>query len=281
MTDEPVTSDHVHGWRDYIGRSETRRQTLDPETLRRFAAAVGADLDVERQTPPLAHWAYFLDVAAPDAIGGDGHPRRGGGLMPPVTLPRRMFAASALRYIAPLRLGRDAELSLTVADVKQRSGRTGALVFVELDRVVSQDGLDRVRERQTIVYRGLGERQPAIAPAEMVARSDAEIWRPGPVDLFRFSAVTFNAHRIHYDQAYATAEEGYPALVVQGPFAAVKLHALAARSQPDRELRGFSFRANAPLFVDQPVLLAPGAATGSFDAIRCDGALAMSASVDF
>jgi 3-methylfumaryl-CoA hydratase len=275
------TADEIETWRGHVGRSETRRQRLDVETLRRFAAAVGADLDVERTPPPLAHWAYFLDVVGPADIGPDGHPRRGRGVMPAITLPRRMFASAAMRFSEPLALGQDAELTLTVADVKHRVGKTGELVFVEVDRVLAQEGRERLSERQTIVYRGAGEATAAVQPADLPPRPGEEVWTPNPVDLFRFSAVTFNSHRIHYDQTYVRDEEGYPDLVVHGPFTALKLATLAGRDQRDGALKTFTFRAVSPLFVDQPIRLAPGAAPGEVEATRCDGALAMSASAAF
>jgi 3-methylfumaryl-CoA hydratase len=277
---EAATAD-IEAWRGHVGRSETRRQIVDAETMRRFAAAIGADLDVERKAPPLAHWAFFLDVVGPDDIGPDGHPKRGRGLMPAITLPRRMFASAAIRFGAPLVLGREAELTLTVADLKHRVGKSGELVFVEVDRVLTQDGEERVNERQTIVYRAAGEATAAIKPADLSARPGEEIWAPGPVDLFRFSAVTFNSHRIHYDQAYARGEEGYPDLVVHGPFTAVKLAALAERDHSGEPMTAFSFRAMSPLFAGQPICLAPGETPGDIEAIRCDGATAMAASAAF
>lgn len=263
----------VEAWRGWIGRAETRRQWLDPELARRYAAAVGSDLDIEQSFPPLGHWAYFVDVAGPDGLGVDGHPKRGGdGLMPPITLPRRMFAAGTLQFVEPLALGQDAELTLTIADVRHRSGRSGDLVFVEVDRVLSQAGRVRVQERQTIVYRDAGEPTLAVIPAADLPVGD-ETWTPTAADLFRYSAATFNSHRIHYDRPYATEVEGYPALVVQGPLTASKLLALASRSGA---VRRFAFQARAPLFQGQAIQLRPG-----FEAIRCDGAQAMSATVEF
>ncbi|HEY3887994.1 MAG TPA: hypothetical protein VGL73_05420 [Caulobacteraceae bacterium] len=276
-----ATAADIEAWRGHIGRSETRGQIIDAEIMRRFAAAIGADLDVERRAPPLAHWAFFLEVVGPGDIGPDGHPRRDRGIMPAISLPRRMFASAVLRFGAPLVLGREAELSLTVADVKHRVGKTGQLVFVEVDRVLTQDGRERVNERQTIVYRAAGEATPAIQPVDLPVRPGEEVWAPNPVDLFRFSAVTFNSHRIHYDQAYAQNEEGYPGLIVHGPFTAVKLAALAARDHPAEPMKAFSFRAMSPLFAGQPIRLAPGQTPGDVEAIRCDGATAMAASAAF
>jgi 3-methylfumaryl-CoA hydratase len=272
---EAITPEELESWRAHVGREEIRRQSLDVESLRRFAAAQGADLDVERHPPPLAHWAWFLEVIGPGGLGPDGHPNRG-GLLPPVRLPRRMFASATMTFEAPLVLGAPAELSLTVAEVRHRSGKTGDLVFVEVDRRLSQDGLLRLTERQTIVYRELGAATPRVAAAEPPLNRDVELWTPGPVDLFRFSAVTFNSHRIHYDLPYAMNEEGYPGLVVHGPFTAAKLFALA-RGRAGRPLTSFSFRAVAPLFAGQPVYLAAGDGEGEVQAIRRDGAVAMTA----
>ena len=120
MTDEqagPIRPEEIEAWRAHVGRQETRRQRLDVESLRRFAAAQGADLDVERRPPPLAHWAYFLEAVGQGAIGSDGHPRRG-GLLPPVRLPRRMFAAAVMTFVEPLALDDPAELTLTVAQLR-------------------------------------------------------------------------------------------------------------------------------------------------------------------
>ena len=270
-----IRQEEVDAWRAHVGRREVRRQRLDVESLRRFAAAQGADLDVERDPPPLAHWAWFLEAVGPDGLGADGHPRRG-GLLPPVRLPRRMFASAAMTFDSPLSLDTPAELTLTVADVRHRSGKTGDLVFVEVDRSLTQDGVPRLSERQTIVYRGLGEPVAPVEPTDLPPHRNAEVWDPGPVDLFRFSAVTFNSHRIHYDLPYAMGEEGYPGLVVHGPFTAARLFALA-RARMGRPLTAFSFRAVAPLFAGQPVYLAPGAEGGDVQALRCDGAVAMTA----
>lgn len=275
----PIRPEEIEAWRAHVGRQEIRRQRLDVETLRRFAAAQGADMDVGRRPPPLAHWAWFVDTVGPDAIGPDGHPRRG-GLLPPVRLPRRMFAAAVMTFEKPLALDAEGELSITVADVRHRTGKTGDLVFVEVDRRLSQEGRERLSERQTIVYRGLGDPVAPVEPTDLPPRHDALAWLPTPVDLFRFSAVTFNSHRIHYDRPYVTGEEGYPDLVVHGPFTAAKLFAFA-EGRARRPIRRFEFRAMAPLFVSQPIYLAPGEEEGDVQALRCDGAVAMSAKATF
>lgn len=270
-----VTIEQLAQWQGWIGRSETQRQVLDAEALRRFAAAIGEPLDVEAVQPSLAHWAFFLPTVAADQIGPDGHPKRG-GFLPPITLERRMFAAASMRFDGALVLGQEAQLTQTIASVKHKPGRSGDLVFVEVDRAIAQQGATRVTERQTIVYRPAGDPTPAVADAGAALVDGEQMWQPGPVDLFRFSAVTFNSHRIHYDVPYATGEEGYPALVIHGPFTATKLFGYA-RSLAAGPVTGFEFRAAAPLFLGSPVRLAPDAGPGGVRAIRCDGTVAMNA----
>ncbi|MGE0741187.1 MAG: hypothetical protein AB7O98_07575 [Hyphomonadaceae bacterium] len=263
----------VRHWQEWTGRSEMRSERLDIAAARRFAAATGQDLDVAAHAPALAHWAFFLPVATVDEVGEDGHPKRG-GFLPPVTLPRRMFAAAEMEFVAPLDLDQAAELTSTVVSVTHKSGQSGELVFVEVARVLAQQGGARVREKQTIVYRGAGAPIAPLAPA--AAAPQGEAWTPATTDLFRFSAATFNTHRIHYDLPYARDVEGYPDLVVQGPLLATKLCALARRTA-GRPLTRFSFRAQAPVFVSQPVAFVADRSSQEVKVVRCDGAAAMTA----
>jgi 3-methylfumaryl-CoA hydratase len=265
----------VAHWQSWIGRAEIRSEVLDPGSLRRYAAALGEDLDVESFPPSLAHWAFFLPVVPESEVGSDGHPKRG-GVLPPVSLPRRMFAASAIFFERPLRLCEPATLTSTVADVKHRAGRAGDLVFVDVMRVIEQDRATCVSERQTIVYRNECQHIAPVVDAHLPDSEAAVIWQPRAFDLFRFSAVTFNGHRIHYDLPYAIEEEGYPGLVVHAPFTAAKLYGYARRGAGRAPTR-FSFRALAPLFASQPVRLTSAEEAGEFRAIRCDGTVAMTA----
>lgn len=258
---------------DWIGRTRVERAMLEPELVRRYAAALGAPLEVERTFPPLGHWAFFNEAASPSDLGPDGHPRRG-GFLPPVEPPRRMFAAAEFRFEGALELGRAAELASTIADVRRRDGRSGPLVLVDVTRRLEQAGSLKLIETQTIVYREAGAPTPPVE--DLGAGGEGEVWRPGPVDLFRFSAATFNGHRIHYDAPYAQGVEGYPGLVVHGPFTAARLCGLAQRIA-GAPLAAFAFRALAPLFVDQPVTLRAGDGGGRVEAIRCDGQRAMEA----
>jgi 3-methylfumaryl-CoA hydratase len=270
MTLDPADVAH---WRSWIGRTERRTEIIETESVRRFAAALGEPLDVEQALPSLAHWACFLPVVEPGAIGPDGHPRRG-GFLPPVSLPRRMFAAAEMRFGAALVLGAEAVRTSEVAAVTHKAGRSGDLMLVEVDHRITQGEAMCVEERQTLVYRGEGGVTPGIGPAAVLPAG--ECWRPGPVDLFRFSAATFNSHRIHYDEAYAREEEGYPGLVVHGPFTAARLFGLARRQGP---VRRFAFRAQAPLFLGQPIVLR-AAGSGQYEAVRCDGTVAMTATAE-
>jgi 3-methylfumaryl-CoA hydratase len=257
-------------WCPSIGREEKRRELICPEPLRRFALAIGADPDVENHAPPLAHWAFFLPEPSDNNIGPDGHPWRG-GFMPEISLPRRMFAASAMEFHAPLVLGQDASLASRIADVSHKQGRSGDLVFVEVERIVAQGGTIVIQERQNFVYREIAP--PAPMPEPLPTPPIGESWSPDEVNLFRFSAATFNGHRIHYDAPYARDAERYPALVVHGPFTAAKLAARAMRGGP---LRTFAFKALVPLFVGQAISLRDHG-ENAVEAVRCDGAIAMRA----
>lgn len=275
---DPITPEELADWRRFIGRTEVRRQVLDLESMRRYAVAVGAGLDVERCQPPLAHWAYFLEALDAGGLAGDGHALRDRGLLPAVRLPRRMFASARFQFREPLALEREAELTLTLVSIEHRVSASGDLVFVEVDRNVRQNDAPCVIERQTLVYRAAHQAMDAPFPAASPDRDGEAVWVPTTVDLFRFSAATFNSHRIHYDLPYARDEEGYPKLVVQGPLTAVKLLAFARRRlHPAEAIAGFAARASAPLFVDQPVRLAPGQSPDEVQAIRCDGTVAMTA----
>lgn len=276
----PATVDlaQMEDWRKHIGRERVQRNILDADVLRRFAAATGSSMQVELTQPPLAHWAYFLDAACDATLAHDGHARRN-DFLPPIHLPRRMFAAADIQFERALDLGRSAECVTRILDVRHRTGASGELVFLEFERQISQSQILRVTERQTLVYRGLAEPMAAIEPTASLDFSH-QAWQPGPVELFRFSAVTFNAHRIHYDAAYARDVEGYPGLIVHGPFTAVKLLNFAIETSC-RAVRSFSFRVVAPLFVSQPIAFAAGDTADSFVAKRCDDTVAVVAKAEF
>ena len=199
--------------------------------------------------PPCWHWLYFLPVHRQSEIGPDGHPRRG-GFLPPVPLPRRMWAGSQLTFHATLRVGQQISRTSRIADVRMKEGRTGPLVFVNVDHEIRADGHLAISERHDIVYRDMPA--PGEAAPAGVAAPQGEEWsrriEPDDVLLFRYSALTFNGHRIHYDRRYVTGVEGYPGLIVHGPLIATLLLDLLRRSLPEAVVRNFSFRAVKPLF---------------------------------
>lgn len=250
--------------RSWIGRTERRRDTLSPWPL----AGLAATLDREDEPPkpgaplpPGAHWLYFLKAAPMSRLGPDGHPRRG-GFLPPVALPRRMWAGGRLTFHAPLHVGDDAERVSEVADVKVRAGRTGELVFVLVRHTVSGPRGTAVVEEHDIVYRDHQPPDTAPPPPQPAPPNAAwsETVHPSPTLLFRYAALTFNGHRIHYDRRYAMEEEGYPGLVVQGPLLATMLLDFAQRLTPGRRLAGFSYRALTPVFDTAPFTLNAGTA---------------------
>ena len=277
--DRLITDQMIEEYRSYIGRSQRIVQRIDVASLARFAVAAGCPADeFFSMVPPMTHWAYFLPVVATHDLGADGHYRRG-GFMPPVSLPKRMFAGGRTEFLAPLDVDVEASCVTTIRDVTHRIGRSGEIVFVEVERRIEQEARMRLIEMQTIVYREAGSSSPVFAAS---TPSKGEVWQPNTVELFRFSAVTFNAHRIHYDQPYARNVEYYPDLVVHGPFTAMKLCLLACQGAC-RPMRSFSFNAQAPLFVDHPVRLRKEEVDDGYNlfADRCDGAIAMRAQATF
>jgi 3-methylfumaryl-CoA hydratase len=249
--------DHLKSW---IGRTEARSDLLTPS----LAEAFDATLDEEPRAyesgdgAPLGiHWCLGNPAVRASGLGRDGHPKRE-GFMPPVPLPRRMWAAGALTFHAPLIVGRNVTRQTTIASLDLKKGRTGPLWFLELDHLYMQEGLTCVTERQTLVYRE--DPKPGEGAPERVAQ-DAEgeplalTITPDPVLLFRYSALTFNGHRIHYDQDYARKVEGYPDLVVHGPLIATLLLRVAAEAGQGRRIEHFSFRGLSPSFVGRPLRL--------------------------
>ena len=244
-----VDIEHLRGW---IGRSETLTDRVTPAPLRALTATLDRG-DAPQQPgeaiPPCWHWLYFLPMARQSEIGADGHPKRG-GFLPPVPLPRRMWAGSRMRLPLPLRVGQAIERRSRIQDVRLKEGRSGPLVFVKLRHEVRADGALAIDEEHDIVYRHNpqpGEPAPAAVPAPGDARWTRRI-EPDDVLLFRYSALTFNSHRIHYDRKYATEVEGYPGLVVHGPLIATLLLDLLRRELPEATVAHFEFRAMKPIF---------------------------------
>jgi len=213
----------------WIGRSEERIDTLDPARSNALLAALGDARRVERGDllPALHHWVHFWPVLSPAETGPDGHPRKG-GFLPPVPLPRRMWAGGQLAFQAPLRLGEEVRRRSTVSAIEEKTGRSGRLVFVTVRHELHGPSGLAIEERQDLVYREAGGAAAEGPLAEGIGPETRRV-ETDPVLLFRYSALTMNSHRIHYDLPYARQEESYPALVVQGPLQATILAAEAER----------------------------------------------------
>jgi 3-methylfumaryl-CoA hydratase len=281
--------DVVH-LRQWVGRSE---QTSD-RIARAQIVALGATLDRREfpnegdLLPPLWHWLFFQPTAKQSELGVDGHPRRG-GFLPPVSLPRRMWAGGRLQFqnARPLRVGQDVVRQSVITSVDYKEGRSGKLIFVSLRHtILDGEGQVALIEEQDIVYRG--HATSALSSAVSTRAPTDPVWirevHPDASLLFRYSALTFNGHRIHYDRTYATEVEGYSGLVVHGPLIATLLLELMHTEVPGARIERFSFRAVAPLFDTAPFLVCGhpqgNQRTISLWAQTLDGRLAMSASAD-
>ncbi|WP_127088979.1 FAS1-like dehydratase domain-containing protein [Aquabacter cavernae] len=250
---ERLDIDHLRGW---IGREEVASEVLTPEKVRQFRAtfdaAPGAPQPGEA-APRLIHWCLAQPVALMSALGPDGHPARG-GFLPPVPLPRRMWAGGHLDFHDDVRVGDVVQRASRIESVEVKEGRTGTLCFVTVLHRISAEGRPLLTERQDIVYRGLDGAPAKAAPEPAPAGAHVrEVDASAPL-LFRYSALTFNGHRIHYDYPYVTQVEGYPGLIVHGPLQATLLlrHAAEIHGAPPAR---FSFRGLSPLFDNAPVLL--------------------------
>ncbi len=272
--------------RQWIGRSEQRHARLDPVPAQALAATLDRDdvLQDGEVLPAPYHWLYFLPAVPQSQLGVDGHPARG-GLLPPVPLPRRMWAGGRLSFLLPLRLGEQMSKRSEVIDVQHKSGKSGELVFVTVQhRIFNADGVLALEEEQDLVYRDAPT--ASITAAAPPVEHRPAIWqrelRPDPVLLFRYSALSFNSHRIHYDLPYATEVEGYPGLVVHGPLIATLLldHLRRHSEQP---LRSFEFKAVRPLIAGTTLRLCgqPGSGLASLWAEDADGHICMQASARF
>ncbi|HEF4732265.1 MaoC family dehydratase N-terminal domain-containing protein [Burkholderia multivorans] len=253
-----MTGEQPESFDAWIGRREDSVDRITPAPIRLLRATLD---DAEPSAlpdalPPLWHWLYFLPGERQSNIGTDGHARRG-GFLPPVALPRRMWAGGRLQFVRPLAVDTPIQRRSTIANVQSKSGRSGQLVFVTVLHEIGDAHGVAIREEQDIVYRDAPPPAAAgtPAPAAPTAPTDEQYSRivtPDPVLLMRFSALTFNGHRIHYDRPYAMEEEGYPGLVVHGPLIAMLLMEELRRRHPGKTIRAFDFKAVSPLFDTAP-----------------------------
>jgi 3-methylfumaryl-CoA hydratase len=286
-----MTTLDVEHLKTHVGRTQTATDVLHPGPANLLRLAFGRSEPELREGDPLPPaWLalYFLPRYGPDELRPDGSPRDA-GVVPPMPMPRRMFAGERVRVHRPLRLGDAVRRETTLADISHKAGSTGALVFATVvNRVFAGDVLAVEDERRTVFREEVKAGERNQAPRRDPALTGVP-WRrrvtPDPVLLFRFSALTFNSHRIHYDLRWATETEGYPGLVVHGPLTTTLLIDFARDSNPGRPIRSYATQARAPLFDVAPFELrgrptADGRGAELW-AVTPEGTIAMSAEVEF
>lgn len=249
--------EHLRKW---VGKTDSARDVVTPHMVRGFRATLDEDPGQPKlgEPAPLAiHWCLAPATVPMSGLGPDGHPARG-GFIPPVPLPRRMWAGGELTLHDRLRVGDEVERVSRIDAVDVKEGRTGVLCFVTVTHELSTARGLAISERQDIVYRAAESAKPQPASSSGVAdragSQASEASREVPATaalLFRYSALTFNGHRIHYDRRYCQEEEGYPGLVVHGPLQATLMLTHAAAMREGKQPAKFSFRGVRPLFDDQ------------------------------
>ena len=273
----------------WIGREEVTDDMATAAPLGGLAATLDRDdapPAVGEVVPPGGHWCYFLPQAPQSELGLDGHPKRG-GFLPPVPLPRRMWAGSRIEFPGVLRVGDAIQRRSRIQNVTEKTGKSGALVFVVVRHEVQGAEGVAVVEEQDIVYRE--EPDPNAPPPPPRPAPEVATWsktiHADPVMLFRYSALTFNGHRIHYDRPYAMETEGYPGLVVHGPLIATLLMELCRTERPEAPLAGIEFRMMSPLFDIAPFTVcgtpSDDGASAELWAANPEGGLASQASATF
>jgi 3-methylfumaryl-CoA hydratase len=247
-------TDNLEPLREWVGRKEIRKDIVAAWPVTALAATVddaGVSAENGAPLPSGWHWIFFLEAKPPSELGPDGHPKRG-GFLPPVPLPRRMWAGGRLEFLRPLCIGESITRESEIVSVEPKSGRTGTLVFVTVRHTIGGSMGAAIIEEQDIVYREAAQEGDPLPPGKRAPGSAQ--WRrdvmPDSVMLFRYSALTFNGHRIHYDKDYALGEEHYPGLVVHGPLQATLLIDLC-RHNAERPLKKFEYRAQYPMFAGQ------------------------------
>ena len=282
MTDSTIDIEQLRNW---IGKSETIDERIAPFPSNALAATLDRDdLRYEDGTPlpPLWHWLHFLPIFKLGEAGYDGHAALG-PFLPPVTLPRRMWAGSRFRFLAPMRIGQILRKVSSITSVEHKVGRSGDLVFVTVRHRVFDGDVQGIEEEHDIVYREAPkpDAQAPIPPQAAGTSAFSRVVHPDPVLLFRYSALTFNGHRIHYDKPFCTGTEGYEGLVVHGPLLATMLMDLLRREMPDATVETFEFRAVSTVFDTHEFSVhgqpEPDGKTIKLWIRRHDGALAMTA----
>lgn len=254
-----IDLEHLRQW---VGKEQTNTDLISLRHARLMAATLGIaadDMHEGKPLPPLWHWTYFLEGMPPEALGSDGHPARG-GFLPPVPLPNRMWAGGSVQFNAAVPLGSKVDKRSRIQSVEHKHGRSGELVFVTVLHEVLHDGEVAISETHDIVYKQASGTPKVITPVPLPAPAHSKVVRPDSTMLMRYSALTFNGHRIHYDVDYCRNVEGYPNLVIHGPLCAT-LMAGFAQEISGRTVRQFRYRGIQPSLLGAELSL--NAAAGS------------------
>lgn len=286
----------VHELSQWVGQSETVRDVASRTAAIGLESVLNRSLDrdaaAEAELFPLGHWLQFTPASPMSQLGTDGHPKLG-SFMPPLPFPRRMWAGSKVEFLSPIKVGQELQRLTTIDSITPKTGSSGDLCFVVLRHDVSAEGNPAVSEHQTIVYREAVDvdssaPSPKRSPREDTPAPEGWDWvrslRPDEKTLFRYSALTFNTHRIHYDLPYATDVEGYPGLVVHGPLSATYLLDSFVQQHPGLAVRSFEFSARSPVFVNEQVHFvgrADSAGSQELQVIAPGGEVAIRARVSF
>lgn len=249
ITKQAYLMDQYHSW---IGKTETSTDLISANPANGLAATLDREVCSfadGHPLPPLWQWLYFLPSARQSTLAADGHPRKG-VFLPPIELPRRMWAGSRIKFHQPLPVGCSASKTSTIKSIQFKEGRSGKLAFVCVEHEITGEAGLAISEQQDIVYRdNPSANAPNPKPVKAPNEEDYSLTvEPDPVLLFRYSALTFNGHRIHYDRDYATQIEGYPGLIVHGPLLATYLLEMMARQYPNSTVTEFEFKAVSPVF---------------------------------
>jgi 3-methylfumaryl-CoA hydratase len=241
--------DHLRQW---TGRTQEASDIVTAQLVKGLRATLFQEVGEPKAgdvAPFTVHWCLAQPVAPMSQLGADGHPQRG-GFLPPVPLPRRMWAGGELEFVDPLRVGDDTKRTSRISDVSVKAGSSGTLCFVTVEHLITSPRGTAIRERQDIVYREMtaGATAAPKAPSPPPVAKHRETHVSDPVLLFRYSALTFNGHRIHYDRDYVTKVEGYPSLIFHGPLQAALIVELAAKLSGGKPPKKFSYRGLQPLF---------------------------------
>ncbi|MEO0329084.1 MAG: MaoC family dehydratase N-terminal domain-containing protein [Pseudomonadota bacterium] len=242
---------------DWIGKQQYRSAVIDDRSSEMIAVTMGQPIPQAGEPLPTCwHWAWFNDALPASELGRDGHPKKG-GFMPPIPLPRRMWAGGDIEFHEPIVIGKEHQKLSTIKNIVEKDGRSGRLFIVTIEHVVSCGKMVCVRENQNLVYRddpvpGVPKPSPPEPPGNP---DDTKELCPDSVMMFRYSALTFNGHRIHYDVDYAREVEGYPGLVFHAPLTATMLCRFAQDARPELPVRKFSYRATSPLYCGDKISL--------------------------